>query len=193
MSAQLALLEPVQSVGTRSATFSDDGIYRYLLERAWEVPELGAMAQRRTILWVLLNPSTADAFQDDPTVRRITNYSRDWGFTDLRLVNLFGFRATKPAELWSQRAAGVDIIGPANDRSLFRAAWSASQVVVGWGAGAHRCPKRVVQVLELLEGSPAVAWSGNPVSCLGTTLDGHPRHPLYLRREEQLVPFERRG
>ena len=171
--------------------------FRYLLERAWSVPPMGAPAQRRTILWVLLNPSTAGVQRDDNTVRRVVSFSKSWGYTDLKVCNLYGRIATKPADLWSahrhtpDHARLEDVIGLENDRYLFRAAWGAEQIVVGWGAAGKRARARVDQVLKMLSGTPSVAWAGRPIGCLGMTIDGHPRHPLYLRRSTELEPFVR--
>ena len=97
-----SLLERFQHSQT-GATFSSDERYRYLLWRRWSSSQLA--------LFIGLNPSTADAANDDPTIRRITGFSRSLGFGGFLIVNLFAFRATKPIDLF----ASSDPIGPEND------------------------------------------------------------------------------
>lgn len=168
-----------------SAVLSPCGTYRYALERDWtEAPAPGEpaavpgepAAAPRTALFVLLNPSTADAERDDPTLRRCLAFARDLGCTRLLVGNLFALRATDPAALG--RAA--DPVGPDADAWLERCAAQAHVIVAGWGAHAARRPERRDAVLELL------ARNGR-IGCLGLTRDGHPRHPLYLPRAARLL------
>jgi hypothetical protein len=136
-----------------------DGPYRYALGRVW-----GNRAAR--VCWVMLNPSTADADNDDPTIRRCMALSGAWGFGALVVVNLFAFRSTNPRGL---RLAN-DPVGPRNDAVIAREVQSARQTIVAWGVkGALRGRDR--EVLGFLSGS---------VFHLGLTRDGHPRHPLYV-------------
>ncbi|HEX8200407.1 MAG TPA: DUF1643 domain-containing protein, partial [Isosphaeraceae bacterium] len=119
--------------------------------------------------FLLLNPSTADERTDDPTVARCVRRARDWGFDALVVTNLFAFRATDPRAL----SAAEDPVGADNDATILAVARSASLVVCGWGVhGALR--GRAAEVLRLL------AEAGIPAFCLGWTLGGAPRHPLYL-------------
>ncbi len=129
----------------RFAVFSDDGLYRYRLDRSW------GSGPPMVMLW--LNPSTADAESDDPTVRRGMGFARAAGCGRLVVVNLFGWRATNPAEL--QRVA--DPVGPDNDAWIAGAvAEPAAVVVAGWGARAD--PVRVSTVLDLVRGTPLFCW-----------------------------------
>lgn len=138
------------------ARFDATGTYRYYLWREWD-------AAAPTVTFVLLNPSTADAEHDDPTLRRCVGFARRWGCGRLELLNLFALRATSPAEL--RRAA--DPVGPEND-TILRAARGV--IVVGWGNhGALHGRDR--EVLGLL----------GEVLVLGFTKQGQPRHPLYVR------------
>jgi len=131
----------------------------------------------------MLNPSTADARRDDPTIRRCVGFARRWGFAQLRVVNLFALRATDPRTLRTVRDPR-SIIGPRNDAVLRREARSADVIVAAWGAhGALH--DRATDVLALL---PDVAWQ-----CLGTTKAGLPRHPLMLRSGTRLRPLEPRS
>jgi hypothetical protein len=147
----------------RAALFDRTLYYRYTLTRAWD-PGLPAVA------FVMLNPSTADARRDDPTIRRCINLARAWGFGSMCAVNLFAFRATHPADL----RAAPDPVGPANDRHLLRVCSAADQTIVAWGVhGSFR--RRDAQVLDL------IARCCRP-RCLGLTKAGLPRHPLMIPR-----------
>ena len=101
------------------ATFSRDRRYRYRLWRRWD-------RSRAVVAFVMLNPSTADAMHDDPTIRRCVGFARAWGFGGVDVVNLFALRATDTRAL--RKAA--DPIGPANDRHLRRAVRSAGLIVL---------------------------------------------------------------
>jgi len=146
---------------TRSAVISPDGVYRYLLERRWG----GGPA----VAWIMLNPSTADADTDDQTLRRISVFSRGWGFGRLIVANLYALRATDPAQLWT----AADPVGPDNDRHIADAV-SCHEVIAAWGANAK--PDRVAQVLALIGRQPGVGH----LHCLGVTKSGAPKHPLYV-------------
>lgn len=165
------------SVGgeARSAVLSEDGVYRYRLTRRWGFGP--------TALFIMLNPSTADAMQDDPTIRRCRGFARSWGMAALDVVNLYAWRATKPADLPSDSRA----VGPENDfhiRTAMRDVWITNGVAVAaWGA--HGKADRVAEVVDL-------AHSGcMPLLALGTTKAGHPRHPLYVKSDALLAPWER--
>lgn len=146
----------------RAAVMSSDGLYRYSLVRRWG---RGAPAT-----FVMLNPSTADAERDDPTIRRCVGFARAIGADGLIVLNLYAYRATKPADLW----LAEDPVGPDTDRVLEqRATIAASKgepLIAAWGANAR--PDRVAQVLEL----PGMS----ALTALGVTSYGAPRHPLYL-------------
>jgi hypothetical protein len=154
-----------------AAGFSPCGRYRYWLTRTWDTG-------KAPLCWVLLNPSTADDRQDDPTIRRCMSFARSLGYGGIHVVNLFAFRATRPRQL---RAAD-DPVGPANDRFIVRAARRADRVIAAWGChGAYQGRDREVMAL--------LAQTGAPVACLGMTRDGWPRHPLYLPGDAVPVPF----
>jgi hypothetical protein len=140
---------------------SRDRVYRYTLVRELR-PD-----PRRHVLFVMLNPSTADESLDDPTIRRCRGFAEHWGFEALTVVNLFALRATDPRTLRRHH----DPIGPANDTWIVNAAQSASRIIAAWGTHGTLA-NRDQQVLRLL--APL------RVHCLGRTKDGHPRHPLYV-------------
>lgn len=145
---------------------------RYLLTR-----ELGPGP---TICVVMLNPSTADATHNDPTIRRTLGFAAREGAGRLLVVNLFSRRATRPADLRAMARPGA---GRRNDEAILGAADRAERVIVAWGVhGTLRGRDRAVA--RLLD---------RPLWCLGTTKDGHPRHPLYVREDQPLIEWDPSG
>jgi hypothetical protein len=136
--------------------------------------------------FVMLNPSTADAVQDDPPVRRCVAFARAWGYGGLVITNLYALRATDPGALW--RAA--DPVGPDNEEYLRRHATRAALVVCAWGThgrpvrgGMGRVRGRGPVVLRRLE-----SWGVAP-RALRLTAAGQPAHPLYLPAGLKPVPI----
>ena len=122
----------------KGARFSDCRTYRYGLWRIWD--ETTAYAQ-----FVGLNPSTADEFNDDPTIKRCISYAKAWGYGGLMMTNLFAYRATDPEIMLRAK----DPIGPENNRLLLAYANNAGVVVGAWGNnGSHL--DRATEVLEML-------------------------------------------
>lgn len=159
-------LFPVSSYST--AVLSPCGKYRYLLTREWD-PNLPPLVV------CMLNPSTADAVVNDPTIRRLIAFARREGRGGLQVVNLYALRSPDPIALYGH----PDPVGPGNDRHIAEAVRGAGDVLVAWGANPGPQAARVAHVLGMI---------GRPV-CLGTTKDGHPRHPLYVRGAEPIVAF----
>lgn len=155
----------------RSAVISKDEVYRYQLERTWA-------NSKEWVLWVMLNPSTADAEKDDATIRTITAFSKLWGFDGLMVGNLFAYRTVDPAELKQAKSYGFDIVGPENDEHLNQMISKASRIILAWGANANVSPARADAVERLV-------FRRKQAYCLGLTQAGHPRHPLYLPRTTQ--------
>lgn len=156
-----------------NALLSPCGTYRYALTRDW-YPK-GGLGH---VLWIMLNPSTADAETDDRTIRRCQDYARTWGYDGITVANLFALRATKPAALFSH----PDPVGPANDDVLaaLLAARGVGMVVAGWGVlGRHLL--RYADIVRL------AGKADRDLYALALTKDGQPRHPLYLAGE--LTPF----
>jgi len=152
------------------AEFDQQRIYRYMLLRKWNNHGLVAI--------IGLNPSTADEYEDDPTIRRCRGFAQQWGYGGIVMLNLFGFRATDPGQLKKT----VDPIGPEND--LYIKSWVAASdiIVAAWGAygSIHGRDDAVKEILRS---------SGRSVQCLGRTKQGHPRHPLYMPRSTPLERF----
>lgn len=158
-----------------SAVLSDDRHYRYRLTRTWDT-------EKPRLAWVMLNPSTADETEDDPTIRRCIGYAKDWGYGSILVGNLFALRTPEPSELGND----PNPVGEENNRHLRLIANDAAKVMVAWGAsysdnglGAVRRPF-VTSLLEEVVGT---------VYCLGTTKDGHPVHPLYQPADAEPEPF----
>jgi hypothetical protein len=152
----------------RSAKLSACGTYRYALARTWN-PVLGA------VLFILLNPSDADAIDDDATVRKCIGFTHRWGHGAVWIANMFAYRTPKPAALRRAQRSGVDIVGPLNREAILANAADASRIVVGWGANAVSWAPYAAQVVGAVRARVA-----HPVECLGLTNDGMPRHPLRL-------------
>lgn len=150
----------------KSATISACGQYRYQLGRG-EYDRT-----QRWALWVMLNPSTADAEVDDPTIRRCIGYCIRWQIPGFDVANLFAWRTTKPAGL----RLAADPVGPENDQHLLQLAARADIIMLAWGATAEapRWKARADHVMQLL-------WPyNNRFRVLGWTKGGSPNHPLMM-------------
>ncbi len=156
-----------------SAVISPCGTYRYRLTREW--------ANGEKVLFIMLNPSTADAEKDDPTIRKCIGFARQWGYNGLTVVNLFAFRATDPRELLATK----DPIGPDNDTEILAAIAGHERIVAAWGAKAWTVdPDRIRKMIGVdFLGVHAHA------ECFGLTKDGAPKHPLYVPYATNLVQY----
>ena len=154
--------DPFFGIPEEETETRDGVVYRYWLHR-----DMGKFG-KSGLVFVMLNPSTATATIDDPTIRRCMGFAADWGYRKLTVVNLFAMRATKPKDLIE---AGVRAIGRRNDEVLRRTALLPGPVVAAWGNhGSHL--GRATEVLRIIQ---------SPVS-FGLTNEGQPRHPLYVPR-----------
>lgn len=159
-------------MGDGGATLSSCKTYRYHLWR-------DAGGRAGPLLFVLLNPSTADAKEDDPTILRCLERARRWGYTTLDVVNLFALRSTDPGAL----VTAADPVGPNNDAHILEAAVRATTVICGWGSNSPR-PERAAEVLALLR------RVGKTPMALKINADGNPAHPLYLSYDLEPIPME---
>lgn len=186
----------------KGAEISPCGRYRYRLWREWRLhPEPaqwdmwtncagkpivdGAgvqIGEPKACVFVMLNPSTADGNEDDPTIRRCVGYAQAWGYDRLEVLNLFAFRATDPHALLSLNH-NDDPVGP-NNRDAFQHVLFperlVGKIICAWGVhGAH-----------LGQDETALGWMGDlDRFSLGLTKDGHPKHPLYLPKAAQPARF----
>lgn len=181
-----------------SAIFSPCRTWRYLLARDTGIEprydQRTLLASKRgmgkpkqlitTVAFIGLNPSTADETKNDPTVTRCIGYAKRWGFDRMVMLNAFAYRATNPKRL--RQAA--DPIGPENPDYVFEYATAADLVVACWGANAlwHPNPGYVSMHANL---SAALRVAGVELHALGFTKDGAPKHPLYLRKDLDPVPW----
>jgi hypothetical protein len=160
-----------------SAIFSRCGNYRYELRRT--LIHCADDAQGRPLVFCMVNPSTADATIDDPTIRRCCGFARRGGWSELIVVNLYALRSRDPAALWGH----ADPVGPDNAAYLRCAALAgAGQVVVAWGTQAN--PQWASQVASLF-----LVHGKAQLYCLGTTKNGSPRRPLYVPADQPLLPW----
>jgi len=155
-----------------SALFSRCGRYRYRLRRHWEP---GTM----NVMFLMLNPSTADEHKNDPTVERCQRYAQAWGYGGIVVCNLFAYRATKRKDMLKF----AEPVGPENDLHILNEAQYAGVVVCAWGnEGAHL--GRSQQVVKMLRDNKV------PLHYLILTKAGEPGHPLYLKKDLQPIPWE---
>jgi hypothetical protein len=156
----------------RWANISPDGVYRYRLGRDW-----GAVSTPM-VTWIMLNPSTADANDDDPTIRKCIGFTKLWGFSRLQVVNLFALRSTDHKELRKR----LNPVGPLNDNHVYDAIHTPGLVVAAWG---NNVPRKLDAVRSrYLE----YAWFGDiRLKCFGLTKKGQPFHPLFQPYSKQLV------
>lgn len=158
------------------AIISDDGLFRYLLWRKWT-------SKLPLLTCCMLNPSTANAYLNDPTVRKVIWFAGLWHFGGVVIVNAAAFRTTKPTRLFEHMRAGHDIIGPHNWAHQVQA-FAGRTVLVAWGANIKRFPRDEVVKLR-----KRLALADKVVS-LGTTFEGYPMHPLYQPKATQPVRFQ---
>ena len=163
----------------KDAVLSEDGLYRYSLTRDWWVSEKPFERSLKMVTWVMLNPSTADALVDDPTIRRCFGFSFKGHFNRMTVVNLFPLRATDPKVLYKDQQAALGDPAAAN-QAILDAARLSDTVVCAWGVHGA-LGGRGAEVLSLLK------TEGFTPYCLGLTKAGHPKHPLYLPTNSELI------
>jgi hypothetical protein len=150
----------------KSAYISSDNQYRYKLFRSWD-------ETKPTIMFVMLNPSTADSEYDDPTIRRVINFSKSWGYGSLHVVNLYAFRSTNPKELKNIE----DPIGKDNIFHIQSLIGLVEKVIYAWGYNEKE-PKWLYDLVH------------TPY-CIDISKKGIPKHPLYLKKDLQPKLYER--
>lgn len=157
-----------------TARVSDCGRYRYELTRIWD-------REKGVVNWIMLNPSTADATADDPTIRRCIGFADGWGFGGIVVTNLFALRATDPRMLKASR----DPVGRENSKFIYSNAMDAKDgglIVGAWGQhGLYR--GRAGEVRQTFLDHKI------PMMCLGLSKDGQPKHPLYIAGNTKPITF----
>jgi hypothetical protein len=160
------------------AFISEDARYRYSLRRWWN-------PTGPSLVFAMLNPSTADAEKDDPTIRRCISFARREACAGIDIVNLYAYRASDPDRL---ATAGVDTVGPLNSEFLYKAARGAAlrgvPVICAWGANPHATKDGIDgRALDIFR------YAGAKTACLGITSKGAPRHPLYVKGDAPIVAY----
>ena len=158
----------------RTAVFSEDGKYRYWLYRSW--PDYQNSPPTECMVWLMLNPSKANAHRDDNTIVKCMKFSEKWGYNQIVILNLFAFVSTDSKLLHST----PEIIGPENDNYISKSCYG-KKVVCAWGAHP-KVRDRALDVLKLI--------NKDNVYCLGITKDGWPKHPLYIPYTANLMKYE---
>lgn len=167
---------PEPHYAQKGATFSEDKKYRYLLWREWDPVKPG-------IVFIMLNPSTADERVLDPTLRRCLGYAREWGYGRMDILNIFAIRSTDPRVLYAHR----DPVGEKNDEVIRSTCIRARSrmIVAAWGThGVFQQRDRAV--IDLITGK-----MGQDLHCLQLTNAGIPSHPLYLKGSLKPLLFEK--
>lgn len=161
--------------GNRIAYISTCTKFRYLLRHRLQ-------GYGKPFMLCMLNPSTADSVQDDPTIRRCLGFARREEAQALLVVNIYALRATSPNELRNV----IDPVGPENNRVLRefarQAAHADAPIVCAWGSNVPHI-ERARQVIQTFHAA------GAAMVCFGKNKGGSPKHPLYLRSDAPLVPF----
>jgi len=161
---------------TMGAIFSDDRTHRYDLWRVWE-------RGSREIVFIGLNPSTADESKNDPTIRKCCNFAKLWRYNKMHMLNIFAHRATMPLNM----KIAEDPIGPANNEYILRVVEQSQKrrgnmVVLCWGSNGEFMG-RGREVYELVNGLCVP-------KCINICSNGEPGHPLYLPYETNVVVFK---
>lgn len=154
------------------AVFSPDGHYRQALSRRW--------GEGQPVLWIGMNPSTAGAEVDDPTVRWEIDYTRKLGFNAYLKTNVMDYRATNPARL---RMDDVQPISPRNKPVIRYLARKAAKIIMVYGSIPVGLRDHANEITAMLRADGHTLW------CLGLNKNGTPKHPLYLRRDTPLIAF----
>ena len=155
------------SIIYKNATFSNCRKYRYSLSRIWD-------KKKKLVLFIGLNPSTANEEVDDPTIRRCVNYVQNWGYGGLIMVNLFAYRVMLPSGLKKVKYP----IGEDNDKYIMTLSKKADITIAAWGNNGNLYG-RDKQVFDLIPN----------LMCLKLNKSGQPAHPLYLKKNIKLTKF----
>ena len=149
------------------ATISKDKQYRYTLSRIWD-------QDKEMILFIGLNPSTADAKENDPTIRRLIGYATRWGYGGMHVCNLFAYRTPHPKELFKV----ANPIGPRNDVYIKKLNKLSTTTVLVYGNDGKRL-NRHEEILKIID---------KPY-CIQKSKTGMPMHPLYLKYTDKPIVY----
>lgn len=157
----------------KGAEISECGKYRYRLWRVWD-------RSKPFVMFLMLNPSTADANVDDPTIRRCIGFAKSWGYGGIVVCNLFAYRATNPKELLNV----CDPVGPENQQHLDECIQESEKVIFAWGNSL--IVKKLFNKLGYLS---MVKFKTSKSHFLVRSKDNTPMHPLYLKADLKPIPY----
>lgn len=173
---------PADRVTIRGATFSPCRTWRYRLWRVWDGDEDDLSNH---VAFIGINPSTADEYEDDPTMRRCRGFAERWGFSGFQMLNLFGARTKYPKVLAERHGAGEDVVGFDNGAAIRHVARSCKVVVAAWGACTRRHERERADVV-----AEVLLDAGVTLHCLGLTKSNQrPRHPLFVPYDDASAPI----
>lgn len=161
------------------AELSNDLRHRHVLWREWAHTAVPPHRRYGYCTFVMLNPSTADGLDDDPTIRRCIAFAKRFGYNRLEVVNLFDYRTSSPKALMALGDGG-DPCSADNQRFVQKSVEHAGMIIYAWGANGSWMGQD-----ETVRGWVDEVRNVKP-QCLGLTKDGHPKHPLYLPSGEPL-------
>ena len=162
------------------AVFSQDKQYRYRLWRKW--------GEGSNIMFIGLNPSTANESTNDPTIRRLIGFAKQWEYTGISMYNLFGLVSAYPEALLTNKDPIQEPNTNLNNEWLMNGFMSHETIVFCWGSWKiSNLNDRVKTIVDELK---TPFQSGKKVMCFGTNKDGQPKHPLYLNKNTELIKFE---
>lgn len=168
------------------ADFSQDKQYRYHLWRAWGTDH------HKSIMFIGLNPSTANEKTDDPTIRRLVSFAKGWGFNSIHMYNLFALVSAYTEALFTNpkpisENQGTEGEMCMNDRNIIFGFETNNPIVFCWGS--WKIPNLKDRVNTITAELKTDYWKHKNVMCFGKNKDGQPKHPLYLKSDTSLVPF----
>lgn len=152
------------------AVFAEDRTHRLYLWRRWD-------SNAPFVMFIGLNPSTADEIHDDPTIRRCAGFAKRWGYGGLVMCNAYTLISTDPHAL----NTGEPLTREAH-LAMRVLRDQCAEAVAAWGA-------LIIQVRTYENRVDRILQDLSPLTCLGITKDGHPRHPLYLPYTSVRQPY----
>lgn len=163
----------------RTASMSEDGTCRFTLGRTW-------LEGAPQVLFIMLNPSTADHQEDDATIRKCRFFAKNWGYGGMQICNLFPFRATDPKALLAAEdpTGGNDVYDSVNHRLIDQVARECSITVFAWGNTPI-----VKKLLKKFPDYRPLPFVMERAHCIELSKDGAPKHPLYLKGNSELKPY----
>ena len=164
----------------QGAHFSKCRSYRYRLWRIWD-------KEKPFVLFICLNPSTANEYVDDPTIRRCVGFAKRWDYGGAVMMNLFAFCATDPVQLYK---ADKPIVGEVNNEQIFEQCEKAGIIVTAWGNGGnYLCKTTAIRANTLLGCLLNVETFKDKIFHLALNKTGQPKHPLYMNKNTKLIKY----